>query len=415
VRSPLGTILDRAPISYAPSGRLSLPLLSRNDATGQMRAYQAVSTLFAIVSRTSSACGRVDWQLYRKAASGQKEDRTPVARHAALDLWNRPNRFMTRAFLVEATQQHGDLTGEGWWVIGRDPRLTVPLELWPVRPDRIEPVPSATDFIAGYVYTGPDNEKVPLDVADVVMPIHMPNPLDPYRGCGPVQSLLIDLEASTAAAQWNRNFFRNSAEPGGVVETERRLTDDEFDEWQERWRSSHQGVSAAHRVAILESGMKWVDRKYTMREMEFSAGRAVTRDIIREAFGFPKSMLGLADDVNRAVAEAAEVMFGRWLVAPRLDRIKEALNEQLLPLFGRMAEQLEFDYDDPVPPDGASVNAERDSKVAALVALVDAGFDEAEVLAWLELPELSYTKPAPPAPLAPAGGDEPPAPAPPPE
>ena len=35
---------------------------------------------------------------------------------------------------------------------------SIPLELWPMRPDRIIPVPDPYKFLAGYVYVAPDGE-----------------------------------------------------------------------------------------------------------------------------------------------------------------------------------------------------------------------------------------------------------------
>jgi HK97 family phage portal protein len=403
MRSLVGSILNRTPVSFAPSGRLSFPLLQRNDAAAQMRAYGAVGTLFAIVHRTANATAQVDWKLWRKARSGLKEDRTEVTSHAALDLWNRPNAFFTRQEFVESFQQHVDLTGEGWWLIGRDARASLPLELWPVRPDRMAPVPHPTDFISGYIYTGPDGEKVPLEIPDVVF-LRMPNPLDPYRGLGPVQAILVDLDATRYSAEWNRNFFINNAEPGGIVESEKILSDTEFDEWSKRWREQHQGVANAHRVAVLEKGMKWVERSFSMRDMQFAELSRINREQIREAFGMSKTMLGQTEDVNRATSETAEVVFGRWQLVPRLERIKGALNNDLLPLYGPGSDRLEFDYEDPVPQDATAENAERDSKVTAAVALINAGFDAAEVLEAFELPELTWTKPEPAPQFEPAFG-----------
>src|SRR5690606_31685077 len=120
-----------------------------------------------------------------------------------------------------------------------------------------------------YVYTSPSGEQVPLAVDDVIF-LRRPNPLDPYRGMSVVQTILMDIDATAASAEWNANFFRNSAEPGGIVEAERRLTDDEFSEFRARWAEQHRGVQNAHRVAVLENGLKWVDRKYTMRDMQFT-------------------------------------------------------------------------------------------------------------------------------------------------
>ncbi|NIS37117.1 MAG: phage portal protein, partial [Actinobacteria bacterium] len=73
-------------------------------------------------------------------------------------------------------------------------------------------------FLAGFLYHGPNGEQVPLSL-DEVIHIRYPNPLDPYRGLGPVQSAMIDLDSARYSAEWNRNFFVNSAEPGGHLET----------------------------------------------------------------------------------------------------------------------------------------------------------------------------------------------------
>src|SRR4029077_15714005 len=170
------------------------------------------------------------------------------------------------------------------------------------------------------------------------------------RGMGPVQTVMVDLGAEKAAAEWNRNFFRNSALPGGMVEIEKNLTEDEFKEHQWRWAEGHQGVANAHRVAILEGGMHWVDAKITQRDMQFTDLRGMSSMKIREAFGIPKFAVGDVDDVNRATAEASKAWFAEQLTVPRLERIKGALNNDLLPLFGALsADSLEFDYDNPVP------------------------------------------------------------------
>ncbi|MFF6781429.1 phage portal protein [Streptomyces sp. NPDC012510] len=369
-------------------GGLSIPWRAPSGVEAQMRAMGHVGTLFSIVNRTSNATALVDWKLYRKARSGLPEDRVEVTQHAVLDLWNKPNRFFTRQELVETVQQHIDLTGEGWLVVARNPRSPMPLELWPVRPDRIQPVPHPVDFISGYLYTGPDGQEIALRVEDVIQ-IRMPNPLDPYRGMGPVQSVLTELDASRYSAEWNRNFFMNSAEPGGIIELPTVLSDPEWDQLQMRWNEQHKGVANAHRVAFLEHGT-WKDRKYTQRDMQFAELRQVSRDVIREAFGAPAFVLGEVGDVNRATAEASKVLFAEQLTVPRLERWKGALINDLLPLYGpEAARGLEFDYCDPVPADAEARNAELTAKTEAYATLVGAGADPQLAAEYLDLPQLS--------------------------
>lgn len=384
-------IANRAPVPFAPTtGRTGLGsgILRPAGQEAQMRAMGSSSTLYAIVDRITTTYAGVEWKLYRSAKSGRDEDRVEVTSHAALDLWNRPNPHMTGPAFRESGQQHEELTGEQWWVIAHHENSTIPLELWPVRPDRMEPVPDPQDFLLGYIYRGPSGERVPLGI-DEVISLRRPNPLDPYRGMGVVQTILMDIDATRASAEWNANFFRNSAEPGGVVEVDRRLSDDEFTEFRTRWSEQHRGVSNAHRVAVLENGLRWVDRKYSMREMQFAELRSVNREIIREAFGFPKPMLGATDDVNRANAEAAAYVFARWLIQPRLERVREMLNTRLLPMYGATGRGLEFDFVSPVPEDTeADANVLHKRSMAA-ATLQTAGFGAADVLRVVDFPEMS--------------------------
>lgn len=397
MKSLIGTFTNQTPVAFAPRQRsinLINPLRGRASKTMQMETMGVSGTVFAIVDKTSTGVASATWHLYRKARSGKKEDRVEVTRHAALDLWNKPNQFMTQQEFVEIGQQHIDLTGESEWVVGRDPRAAVPLDLWPVRPDRIEPVPSATDFLAGWTYRNPDGDEIPLDLDEVIQ-IRMPDPLNPYRGMGPIQSVLMDVEGAGLASEYNRNFFHNSAEPGGIIQVETRLQDDEFNEMRDRWNEQHRGVSKAHRIAILEQG-KYIPNGYSQKDMQFTELRTLSTEVIREAFGFPKPMLGGVDNVNRANAEAGEYVFARWLVVPRLDRWKGALNNDLLPMFGPGSENLEFDYDTIVPADQAQEAATLTAKTTAAVAMAAAGYDAAQVLEYLGLPNIAFERAVPP-------------------
>jgi HK97 family phage portal protein len=389
-----GTVLNKSPVAYAPSWANKWTF-GRSQANGnmetQMRQMGAVGTLFSIVNRTSNATAQVDWKLFTKSASGDDEDRTEVTRHLALQIWEKPNPFFTRQTLVESSQQHIDLTGESYWLVSRLTKNGPPSELWPIRPDRIVPVPDAEEFLAGYTYLSPEGEHIDLGLNEVIA-LKMPNPLDVYRGMGPVQSILVDLDSTRYSAEWNRNFFVNSAEPGGIIELDTKLGDPEWQEFTGRWREQHQGVANAHRVAVIERG-KWVNRTFSMRDMQFAELRKVSSEVIREAFGIHGHMLGLSDSINRANAEAAEVTFARWLVTPRLERIKQALNCYYLPMFGPSTANLEFDYCDHIPDDRELDAKELTSKADAALKLIQAGWYAPEVLEAVELPAMSFGQP----------------------
>ena len=390
IRPQSVVVLDPAraetPVPYTHD-QIQTPFTPKFGLEQQMAAFGEEPTLFSVVSRLATAVSQTEWRLYRRVANGE---RVEVTSHAALDLWEAPNAFMTLQAFTETFDQHLELTGESMWVIqsaSGDP-LGLPLSLWPIRPDRMAPVPDADNFLSGWIYTAPDGERVPLEVSEVVA-LRYPNPLDIYRGLSPVAALSVDLDASIQASQWSRNFFRNSAQPGGLLEVPELLTDDEFNLLRGRWNEQHKGVAAAHRVAIIEAGLKWVDRSFSMKDLQFAELRKASDEQIMLAFGMSKILLGQSESVNRATAEAAEYVFGKYQLRPRLVRIRGAVNTCLLPRYPR-GETLEFDFEDPVTGNVEEEATERDSKIAAWTALVDNGADPEATAEALGLPPTDY-------------------------
>lgn len=386
----LGALLPaaQAPIAYVSRNVTGWTSgwMSQTTRTAQLETVESSSTLYGLVRRLYEATAQVDWNLWREARSGEVDDRTRVAQHAILNVWNRPNAFMTQRLFLEITQQHVDLVGEAYWVVVKV--FGTPIELWPVRPDRMDPRTDARKFRLGWTYTGPDGEKVDLDESEVIQ-LRTPHPIDIHRGLSPVRSLMSDLDATALSSEWIKNFFANSAQPGGVIQYPERLDDTEYKEIAARWNEQHQGTANAGRVAILE-GATWQDAKVTQRDMQWVEARRLSGDIIREAYGFPKFAQGIVEDVNRATADASDAFFARYLSVSRLDRIKDALNVHLLPMFGvATTSGLTMDYVNPVPADREADNAELTAKTTAFVSMVGTGlFDPASLLDALKLPKI---------------------------
>jgi HK97 family phage portal protein len=419
-RSLIGKVLgqpkNQVPVPLGGSSSIysqSSLSMGGSDDEAYMRAYGTMGTVFSIVSLYASATAGPEWHLYRKENEASatprytkrdegSDQRTEVFKHQALSLLKNPNPFYSRFKLFEASQQHLDLTGKSYWVMDYGP-VNFPVSLWPVRPDRMDPVPDKDSYLKGWVYTSPDGrEKIPLRVNEVFFN-SMPDPLDSYGGTGPVQSVLVDIDSAKYGAEWNRNFFLNSAEPGGVLEVDPSVSEVDFDELEARWREAHRGVSRAHRIAVLEAGVKWQQTQLSMKDMDFANLRGVSRDIVREAYRMHKVMLGVSDDVNRANAQTGEEVFSSWGVVPRLDRWKDALNHWFLPLFGSTGQDVEFDYIRPVPANREQDNAELLAKCSAWQMLVNAGADPHDALEVVGLPDMDIVEKATQAPSLPPG------------
>lgn len=378
-----------------------------------MNQMGAQGTLFAVIQLLSTGSQAMGgWKLYTKNRDGRvryttsdrgSDQRRERLNHHAINLWNQPNEFMTGQEFREIGWQFMELVGEWYWVMNRGPNgKGLPLEIWPVRPDRMEPVPHPQKFLSGWVYTGPNGEQVPLLTSEVIQ-IKYPNPLDIYRGLSAVQALLADIDSAKYTAEWSRNFFLNSATPGGIVQFQKRLTDPEFNEFTNRWREQHQGVARGHRVGVLEQGALWVPNTYTMQDMQFVELRQLSANNIREAYRIHPSMLGMVEDVNRANAETAEEVHIRWHEIVRLNRLKGVLNMKYCKMFNGAADDVEFDYDDPSPASADDANDELMAKSNALEKLVTIGFDPEDACEVVGLPAMAYVGPPAPAIGAPGG------------
>jgi len=360
------------------------PLLSAMSSTG---------TVFAIVNGLAESTAMAEWGFYRKAPSGRKEDRVPVppGQHPAWDMWLTPNKHMTQMEFTHAAMQHMELVGETDWLIRYDPIMgKLPLDMWPIRPDRVRPIEDPDVFIKGWKYTTPSGQQLDLDTREI-LPLKLPNPVDAYRGMGAVQSVLHDIDSARYGAEWNAAFFTNGAVPGGVIEYPDKLSDVEFEEVRDRWNSGHKGVQNSHRVAIIERG-KFVPTTFSMRDMQFAELRNVSTEVIRQAWRYPVAMLGTSDNVNRANAEAAMFMHASWMLVPRLCRLRGMLNTRFLPLFGAdQPKRYEFDFASPVVDNRELEIQDRDSKIRAYQILVQAGVDSASACEVVGLPPMKVT------------------------
>lgn len=394
----LAGLVNSAPVpfvSHGMQGNYGPGRARRQDQIAELDAMGASGTLFSIVNRTTTAVAKEVWHLHRARPGGTCDadgcDATGVVRvekHPALSVLGKPNDFYTTQEYFESGQQHIDLTGEGWTVISR--LGSMPYELWVARPDRMIVVTDRSDFLVGYLYADPDGQEIPILKEDVLS-IRMPDPKNPYRGMGPVQTILSNVESGNFSAEWNANFFRNGARPGGIIKLSRKMQDPEFYQLVERFNANHRGIANANRTAFLEEG-DWVDVKpANMRDMQFVETANLNRDTVLLAFGMSKFAVGVVEDVNRATADASKAWFGETITVPRLDRWRGMLNNDFLPQFPGDSAGLSFAYSNPVPLDREAARNDKTAAAGVYDTLVRAGVDPTEAAIVAGLPPMKNT------------------------
>jgi HK97 family phage portal protein len=336
-------VIKSAPVNMSGKFGYSNNLPNTQTDESYLRYYKQISWLRAAVSVIAQGVAQTEWILYRKKKDGDREEVT--GQHELKNLLNRPNQFQSGHDLFYLHQVFDELLGRNFWVKQVDKGNK---ELWLLPPQFTAPISDPLEYISGYHYERGGYTKN-FKTNEIIFFVD-PDPLDPLTGAGRAQSVGIDIENQSFMSQWNRNFFYRGADPGTVITypPEASITPDDLDRLNEQWGSMHRSYGRAHQTAILTQGGTVAKTSMGQREMDFSKLANYNRDSILGVFGVSYAIIGGTTDVNRANAEAQLYNFAKWVIVPRLIRIREKLNMFLCPDYG---EDLELDYTDPTPED----------------------------------------------------------------
>jgi len=327
---------------------LELPEAPTRKSTEYIKTYQGL--IYSCVSRIAQEVSTIQLKLLKKKIIKGKIELEEVEEHEVLSLLYYANEFYTFSQLIFITEVYWQLTGEAFWVIFDTNDRKNPKQVWPLRPDWVDIIPSKTEFIDHYEYHPEGWAKgVRLEKEQIIF-FKNHNPLNPYRGKGAVQASSMAIDTLDFLNNWNRNFFFNSAIPSIVFTTDKKLKSEEIKRFMSDWQNKYGGVSNANKVAFLGGGLKPEIISQSFKDMDFAVLKQSVKDDILASFGIPKTILGLTEDVNRATSSTAKQIFAENTIKPLMTSFVSYLNEYYLPLFEDKSD-LFFDYEDPTPED----------------------------------------------------------------
>jgi len=309
------------------------------------------SPRLAVVERIASDLANLSGHLYRVAPDGSKNE---IAKHPFLDLLEHPNPLyeMTSSAMWRLNEIYLMLVGESFMLVERD-EYERPVELWNVPPHWVKMTPYLGN--PGYLITSPSGLTMTVSVDDMFVMKQL-NPLDPFmRGLGVAESVADEVEIDEYAAKFQKRFFYNDATPPFVVFIPG-ATQEQIDAFETGWEKKHRGVDKSHRMAVLGGGrMGSGDVRIEKlgdahgKETGFLESRLSMRDAVLEHFGVPREIMGITENSNRATADAAQYIYAKNVLTPRISNREQALNMQLLPMFGD--DSLVWEFDPVIPYD----------------------------------------------------------------
>ncbi|HZE87058.1 MAG TPA: phage portal protein [Methylomirabilota bacterium] len=332
----------------------AIPKMSEKEF---LKAYRG--WVFACTNAIAQRVADTELILQRKDKNGEWKDFT--GDNEAMDLLRNVNDHMSYYDLAFGYSAFQELDGNSFWYMPKNAGGKI-TELWPLDPSRTQVVKSKDNFIAGYVFLNEVGIKVPF-APEEILHFKRFNSKSAYRGMGTVEAAAIAIDTDTFAAEWQRNFFGNSAMPSAVLSSVGTLNQEQYDRIKANWDSKFKGVENAHKMAIMEGGMSYTPINPTNRDMQFSQGRKDLRDEICGIFGVPLPVLGILDTANLASADAADMLFAKNTVKPKLTQYAGNLTEFYLPRFNLSQKQWRIWFVDPVPENREQKRLDRESGI----------------------------------------------------
>lgn len=221
------------------------------------------------------------------------------------------------------------LTGSCYLFKNRIGKTIISLDF--LRTDRVQLEENEDGSIKSYLYLS--GRKQYRFAIDDIIDISLFSPLQTYprtlKGISPMSAVAIQAEMDQTANVWNWNFFKNGASVGDILTSDQVIAPDNKERVASKWKSEFQGVNNAHKIAVLDQGLKYQSIGISQKELDFVESRRFTRDEILSIFKVPKAVIGITEDVNKANAITAMTTYYRICIAPLARQLEDVFNKEL--------------------------------------------------------------------------------------
>lgn len=216
-----------------------------------------------------------------------------------------------------------------------------PVELFPLRPERVSVVAGADGWPAAYAYrvAGETITIQPEDEGGWPNLVHLKgfHPSDDHYGAGCLSAAAQAVAVHNAASRWNQALLDNAARPSGALVYApgdgAELSPDQFARLKAELEGAYQGAGNAGRPMLLEGGLQWQSMALSPADMDFAALKEAAARDIALAFGVPPMLLGLKGDNTYANFREAGKALWRLTLLPLAGRILDGLAHGLSPWF----------------------------------------------------------------------------------
>lgn len=286
------------------------------------------TAVYACVRILSETLAALPLQLYRYTPGGKERVYDHPLYHL---LHDEPNPEMTSFIFRETLMSHLLIWGNAYAQIIRD-KLGRVQGLYPLRPDKMTVCRDESGQIY-YIYTKTTDEnpaikpygQVPLRKDEV---LHIPGlGFDGLVGYSPIAMARNAVGMTMACEEYGASFFANGASPSGVLEHPGVLKDPA--KVRDSWNAVYQGSANAHKVAVLEEGMKYQQIGIPPEEAQFLETRKFQLNEIARLYRIPPHMIGDLEKSSFNNIEQQSMEFVKYTLDPWVIRWEQAMQKAL--------------------------------------------------------------------------------------
>ena len=282
-----------------------------------------VSAAFACARVIAEGMAQVPFKLFRELPNGGRE---PARDHPAYKLMaRRPNEWQTAYEFLEMIALHLVFTGSAF--VWKNSVRGQVVELLPYQPQQV--TVKRDGWAISYEVQTDKGERIKIAAADMW---HIRGPSwDGVIGLEAVRLAREALGLALAAEEHSSRMFSNGATLGGVLSTEKDLSQDQRKLLRESWQETYSGVGKAFSTALLWGGLKWEPRGMQSDQAQLIEQRRFQVEEICRAFRVMPIMVGYSD--KTATYASAEQMFLAHVVhtlGPWYARLEQSAEVNLL-------------------------------------------------------------------------------------
>jgi HK97 family phage portal protein len=302
--------------------RLGIPINRFADFSSYMSTgHKKVWATFRACRIISSIILSATFKIVRKREGENSED---VTRAAGWFL-DKPNPFDTWEEIIEMTVFHLELVGNAYWLKDEADLLGRPAAVYPLLPQFMRVIPSATNKVAKYVYhvQGKETEFDP----SMIIHFKAVNPSSLLMGMGSIEPSEDLYNKFINRNVLEEKFMENGAQPSGVlIRKDPVENESQWEALKNKWVKNYGGKKNSGKTAFLSGEWTYQKLGLSMSEMQGIENEKWSVEQIFLNHGVPLSVAGIESSANYATARQDEINFRKYKVVPVLDTIISRIN-----------------------------------------------------------------------------------------